>query len=599
MGARVGSGDGGAHEDAERTAAKLRNARTAKRPAFFVNVPPLSRRAPSGAGPAGAAVVIAGTSVHRMSGFPQMVRAGDGLLFAWTDAGGRVSDTNTNDTATPTWTEAEPLSTSAVINTAWTNGKYLFVFTNDERPYYTVNPTSVSSDWIATGADSAQIDVQWIMHHDGYVYAGRQANASALLGNQVHYTDDVDLAGLYMVASDDANTLYAGVDGLQVVGGFSFAGDLCFRRPDGLFRMDRDKLAIRKVLDYSDVTHADNFISGAIFNNTYTFPIRNTIYQWNGARVTNITPPRLTDTFPYTTYGRFRNFVTVGSYLYLTARTNETTYTESILCYDGQGWHRLLDPITTGGGTITAMYYDTSRNNLWYHVSTGSSEETYYIPFQDNSEFGYAKFPTTGTHCLITSRIDAGFRRVKKSTPSILIEATNLTTTRYLKVHYMLEGDETWHPWGGVDGTTNIVTADGVTELSNPLGIEPSTLEYYYMQLKITFVTGTATESPVLEGIAIRLLLRPKTLWGFSMTVLAAQDLMYGSFIDNRTPAQIIQDLKDCRDSAAPVRYIDPYGTEWQAYITSVTIAGAEEHASQRDTPNIEARVFLSVAQVG
>ena len=35
----------------------------------------------------GAAVAVAGTSVQRSSGFPQMVRAGDGLLFAWTEAG--------------------------------------------------------------------------------------------------------------------------------------------------------------------------------------------------------------------------------------------------------------------------------------------------------------------------------------------------------------------------------------------------------------------------------------------------------------------------------------------------------------------------------
>lgn len=36
-------------------------------------------------GPAGPAAIIAGTSVHRSSGFPQMLRAGDGLVFAWTD----------------------------------------------------------------------------------------------------------------------------------------------------------------------------------------------------------------------------------------------------------------------------------------------------------------------------------------------------------------------------------------------------------------------------------------------------------------------------------------------------------------------------------
>lgn len=39
------------------------------------------------AGPAGAAVLVAASTAQRSSGFPQMVRAGDGLLFAWTDTG--------------------------------------------------------------------------------------------------------------------------------------------------------------------------------------------------------------------------------------------------------------------------------------------------------------------------------------------------------------------------------------------------------------------------------------------------------------------------------------------------------------------------------
>lgn len=41
-----------------------------------------------GRGAAGVPVVIAASSVQRASGFPQMVRAGEGLLFAWTDAAG-------------------------------------------------------------------------------------------------------------------------------------------------------------------------------------------------------------------------------------------------------------------------------------------------------------------------------------------------------------------------------------------------------------------------------------------------------------------------------------------------------------------------------
>lgn len=523
----------------------------------------------------------------------------DDKLFAWTDHGGRVTDTNLADTATPAWGEAEPLSTSAAIHTAWSNGKYLFVFPDDERPYYTTNPTSVSSDWTGTGADSAQIDFLWIAHNDGFIYAGRQLDANGLNGNHVHYSDAVDLSDLYSVASDDPGILYAGVDGMQVLGAFAFLGDLDFRRPDGIFKMDRDKSAIRKALDYADQTSSENFATGVVFNNAYVYPVRNTIYSWNGLRVTNITPPRLTDTFPYTTYGRFRNFVPVGSYLFMTARTNETTYTESILAWDGVGYHRLLDPIADGDGTITAMYFDTSRNYLWFHVHKAASENTYYIPFQDNGEFAFAKFPTTGTHSIISSRIDAGFRRVYKSTPSILIEGTNLSTTCYLKVYYALEGETTWHAWGGTDGETNIVTASGVTELFNPTGHDPSSLEYYYMQLRIDLVTGTTTTTPVLEAIAVRLLMRPKTLWGFSATIDASQNAAYGPFQDNRSPAQIIADLKTCRDSPTPLRYKDPYGDEFQVYVTAVSVASVEQHAAEQGSPNIESRVYLNLSEAG
>ena len=524
----------------------------------------------------------------------------DDHLFAWTDKGGRVSDTALADTATPTWTEAEPLATSAAIHTGWSNGKYLFAFVDDEQPYYTTNPTSAATDWTGAGATTAQIDTYWIQHHDGFVYSGRQLNASGLLGNQVHYSDAVDLSDLYTVASDDPNVLYAGIDGMQILGAFSFLGDIDFRRPDGLWKMDRDKSAIRKVLDYGDQTSSENFASGAIYNNAYVYPIRNTLYSWNGMRVTNITPPRLTEQFPYTTYGRFRNFVTVGSYLFMTARTNETTYTESIVVWDGVGWHRLMDPITDGDGSVTAMYFDTSRNYLWYHVTKAASNLTSYIPFQDNSEFAYANFPTSGQNRLFTPRIDAGFRRVKKSTPSIIIEGSNLAVgNTYLSVFYALDGESTWHAWGGVDGTTNVVVTDGVTELKNPLGYEPSTLEYNYMQLRIHFYTATATETPVLEAIAVRLLLRPQTLWGFAATIVAAQDVQYGPYSDNRTPDQIVTDLKDARDSASPVKYVDPYGHEHQVYVTAVSLSAVEEHASSRGSPNIEARINVNLAEVG
>ena len=68
--------------------------------------------------------------------------------------------------------------------------------------------------------------------------------------------------------------------------------------------------------------------------------MRDRILQWNGARVSDITPHKINDEFPYLTYGSFNAFVAVGDYLYVMGRTNETNADLDLLSFDGVGWHR-------------------------------------------------------------------------------------------------------------------------------------------------------------------------------------------------------------------------------------------------------------------
>jgi hypothetical protein len=471
---------------------------------------------------------------------------------------------------------------------------------------WTVNP-GVGAEikvwrWSVTGVNANSTDYKWIIAHDGFVYAGKDGT------NEVYYDSTVDLAQLHGSTTDDPAAIIVGTKGRPVLRAISFNGDLYFARADGLFRMDKDRTAARRVLDYADQVHENNFASMTVYNGNLIFPIRNQLYQWNGVRVSNVTPPRMNDSFPFTAYNQFSNFMVVGNFLLMSARANLTypTFYSDLIAWDGVGWHKLqrspeLGPTSyfisasmiMGGG-----YGDT----LFLDVQSTTDAGIFTIRFNDYNEQPYADFPTTGEHALITSRFDAGYRRVTKSTPSVLVEGSNLAATRYIKVFYRVDSNLTWLPWGGTDGTTNVVNTSGVTELKNPAGAGAAglTLEYYWLQLKFQLVTTSASVSPILEGFTIRLLMRPDTDYGYSFNVLANEDNeMAMGLVDERDPKTIITDLRTVRDSKKPVTFVDLWGTSRYVYLTSITgLAGEEIAEDMGANPNIPHIVTLNLVEV-
>ena len=508
--------------------------------------------------------------------------------YAWTDSGVRRYNAGA-------WTDADPQA-GVAVNWMWHNGYRLFAAVDGDRMYYASLTPASSNDWTQTGVNANSIDYHWMGHHDGFLYAVKDMNSSGELGNQVYYSDTILLADLAGDPSDDTNTLFVGLEGMQVHGAQSFQGSFLFFRPDGMYMMDKGRLGVQRVLDFFAEASTDNFRTWAVHNGAVVFPVRDHIFQWNGARYVDITPPRLTDKFPYTTYGRFDNFVAFGKWLFMSARTNETPYAEHILAFDSVGWHKLAEPILAGSDEISAMTYDPYFTCLWYHIDPLG--ETYFIPFQNQSDLPYASFPTTGTNRLITSRIDAGFRRVTKSTPSILVGAQNCSTTAYLRLYYALDGSTTWMPWGGVDSETNVVDSDGITELTDPLGTGNTTLEYDYMNLAVDFYTGDSTLSPVLEDLTTRVLMRPDEAYGWAFSVVASKGAQYGSQVDDRTAKDIIDDLREARASKSPVEYIDPFGVTWKVYVSALQEQATEMHPDEGGAfPNIEHRIGVTLVE--
>ena len=532
------------------------------------------------------------THASAKSGFLSAKISGIPTLFSWHATGVRRYDD------TGGWIDISPV-VSTKVNYLWFNGKYFFAAVDNDRIYYASNPLA-TSDWAVTGIDSDAIDYKWLAHHDGFVYAGKDADGSGLHGNEVYYDDSITLADLHGEAAGDPTMIPVGVDGWQTLGAFSFQGDIYVPRPDGLYRINKDKSGATNVLDFSDVASTDNFASWAIFNAALHFPIRDTIYRWNGVSLAPITPPRLTDTFPYTTYGSFSNFKVIGAFLVVTARASSSAGDLDVLCFDGAAWHRLYT-LVAGAATATALaaFYDSLTDRLWTQDYNGSTYVTSYVPFNSRSPFPYADFPTTGQNSLISSRIDAGFRLVPKSTPSILVEASNCDANHYLKIFYSIDGGS-WKPWGGVDGESNVVQEDGVIELKNPLGTDPSTIEYYHLNIRVDFVTTIAAQTPVLEGLMLRLIMRPEVLYGYAMQIVASRDSESGLAQDVRPIHDILRDLRLARSSNAPIQFKDPFGTMVFGYISSITEQAVEEEASELEGGRIiEHRVVLNFVEVG
>jgi hypothetical protein len=463
----------------------------------------------------------------------------DGNLYAWHVGGLRKF----NGTV---WSD---VYTTAQVNFALAAGAYLFFCPNGRR-IQKMTTAGVISD---AGLDTNAIHYQWLIVHNGYIYAGKADS------NAIHFDNSETLASL-QGNSSDTNRILVGLGTEVTLGAMVYNGNLYVRKTNGVWLIGEDRVA-RRMLDFSAEQSGLNLQGWAVINGYLVLPMRDRVLQWNGARVADITPHKITDTFPYVTYGRFRNFVAVGDYLFCTGRTNETTWDEALLCFDGVGWHKLADVVTDStADTISSMYYEAINNRLWYHYDHATADATYYFPFQGISSQPYADFPTTGTHNIITSRIDAGFRRVVKSMANLIVETRNCSSTTYIAVYYSLDGGS-WLHWKDIK-------ENGVITLSNPGG--RSTREFYYAQFRFDFITATAAQSPILEGYTMRFIMRPDTKMGYNFSVVAANNYQYGLYEDNRTPQEIYNELMDFRNSKEPLTLTDIFGTTHTGYLTAI-----------------------------
>jgi len=454
-----------------------------------------------------------------------------------------------------------------------------------------VQRKATGGSWENAGTDdNTPTDMKIATIHGGYMWFAEDGNSF------VHYAQELDLSDLEGNGKSDSNVIVVGPGGLAIRNMISFANALYVARADGLWVVNQDgEFNARQVLNFSAETHDDNFRSMVVYQGALYFPIRHRIYRWTGSTIVDVTPQRIDDTFPFIQYGEYDNFISRGAFMYCTARTDQAddSATESILAYDGMGWHRLIDPITSAasGNRITMLALDPANDYIWYHTDT-DSDATSYIALRDKSEFPKESFSTSGNHYWFSSIHDMGFRKVTKSLRSIEFETNNCNASRTITVAYSLDGGsfintDLSNPGGGI----GVINEDTFTTLTFD-----DTKEFKNIQFRLAF-TAQGTSSPVLKSFSLKYMMRPNTAYGYVFDIIAASGSEYGGGVDDRTAAQIMDDLETVRASTNPVAFVNLLGESKKVYLASLTEAARSRADSNPELPDVEHRVRVSLVE--
>jgi len=146
------------------------------------------------------------------------------------------------------------------------------------------------------------------------------------------------------------------------------------------------------------------------------------------------------------------------------------------------------------------------------------------------------------------------------------VETDNCNTTQTILVEYALD-DGSFVTW-----TT--LNSNGEQVLYLPQN--KLTEEFRYIRLRFTFATASSTETPVLEGFAMMVMMRPDFLMGYTFSIVGGTGVASGMFEDERTGWSIMQDLRALRKRKDPIQLTTPFGDEIYGYLTSITEEAVE-----------------------
>lgn len=401
--------------------------------------------------------------------------------------------------------------------------------------------------------------------------------------NYVHFWAEERASDAEGNGTADIAAIQVGPIGTPLNDLLGYDNQLYVFREDGAWAVHQDNLSYQTGLMFQAEQSSLNFKGALVWQGFLIFPIRNTLYKFRSG-LQDITPPIWDDNLPFKMFGDYRGIMVRGRFMYALGQSNAANSDESategtagfisLLATDGVGWHKVLDVPFTSIPSEYDMWLDPVNDYLYiYGLNASGNPEVWYVQFEELSDYPEAAAYPTGTfYNLYTSWFTFNMPRIPKSFASVTIGGFYPTNTS-IQVSYRVTDGAAWTVLG--------TSSTDMEELDFPAGTTGKKI-----QLKIGLKTTSASATPVVKKIILKLMLRPDVLYGVSCDVIVSDDLSDPNRLVGRMTAKEIRaGLKACRSSVAPITLQDIHGDSASAYLSSVrflTVAYEDMDAVQQ-----------------
>lgn len=501
---------------------------------------------------------------------------------------------------------AAPTTLTALVNPAWTTD----IFATGTVVIYQGTGDGQSRTVSSNSADTLTVSSSWTTQPDVtskflvFVNAGAAGNPPnnfyrlATFGGRmwaseynlpyVHKWTQLDGSDAEGGAATDLNAIRVGPGNILINNLITFNNQMWVLREDGGWVIGDDDVAYH-TLNFGDQAHSDNFKVATVWNGFLYFSIRNTLYKYKSGLL-DITPPRWNDDVPYKEFGGWMGLAPRGKFLYALGLSNTTNADEatetsafgSIMRTDGVGWHKVMDvpqfaPLQGG------MWLDPILDRMYFAARISSTGYLWYFPLQQYSDLPYVAFPTSGSHNLYTSYYDLGLRRISKSFANVMLDG-DFPSGASVIVSYRLDSTLSWTVLGTLTAPMTALPFAASTEGKR-------------VQLRLNLQSTGSGISPYIKTIIMKLMMRPKVLYGVNADVIVQSGLSGPDHsLLGHDASEIRAGLLAARDSVSPITLKDIYGGSASVYLSSLRFQMVE-YEDTEEVAEIARCTFVYVNQ--
>lgn len=316
-------------------------------------------------------------------------------------------------------------------------------------------------------------------------------------------------------------------------------GRLWVGKDDGLYYI-QDQV-VTQLLDFQWARDPNNFRWMKWWQGALYFPIQYGLYRLVGSTLQAIGPNRgAQDESGDPTFkglasgkrGQIVDLIPVGDFLYAVVDAG-TGGTSQILCYNGTGWHQLVQGAASGTRIRSAFFTGPlattgvlSLPRLWF----GYGNDVYNIilplntddPFEDTTNQTYfAGTIAGGAAFLLSSWFDAGLANVWKEFIGLQLYTEGLTANEQVLFQYVVDGDTTYQSVLTPAGVAYNFTASPYQAIPLP----QNTIGKKIRGRLILARGGTTTLTPKIKAMVVEYAVRPDTKFAWQVTARAGRHM--------------------------------------------------------------------------